>query len=434
VALSEGVSAALRGDARILLARAVQGRDSEGAETMLSDVLADLGDGTTPAEERVRGLAHMQLGVVLRMRDPARARTHLEAARPLLEGAEEWEWLASVWLSLGLIAQAEGQDREAIRSYIRAIRTALAHNLLDRFGWSCNNLAWVFIDVRPRPHLALRLIDAALSVARQARNWELVAILTVQRGLCNCYVGDLLDAEVDYIAARRQFEALDRQVEIGTVWCNLGEVYSMQGATQRAESALGLAFPRVGAGSVPSGLESELRFQTGIVRLQQCRFEDAESQFERAASLVPAGERARALAHQAWASFRIRGLDPKTEQLLDAADADAKCGSTKSRGDVARIRARCIAETGDLQHRELSEALYRQSIELYRQSRTATWSLADARLGFGLLLAGEPSRRAEARDCLQAALEAFVRMEELGADRKCTCARKALEILDKDSR
>jgi tetratricopeptide (TPR) repeat protein len=434
VSLSEGSPAALRADARILLARALQGRDPGEAEAMLEDVLDDLGEGTTPEEERVRGLAHMQLGVVLRMRDPSRARMHLDAARPLLEGAEEWEWLSSVWLSLGLIAQSEGRVRDAVHSYVRAIRTARAHHLLDRLGSSCNNLAWVFIDVRPRPRLALRLIEAALPLVRETKNSELLANLMLHRGICKHYAGHLGDAEVDYISARREFEALNNKRVTGILWCNLAEVYSMQGAVERADGALHSALSgQDGQATLPADLEYEFRLQTGIVRVQQLRFQEAESEFARAASLASPGERAPALARQAWASFRISGLSAATRKLLDAAERDSREGSLKARADAGYARARCLAAAGQASGRAESEDLYRRAIALYEQSRTAIWSLADARLGLGLLLAGDPSRRTEARDCLQAALEAFMRMEELGADRKSTRARTVLEKLDAQS-
>jgi serine/threonine protein kinase/tetratricopeptide (TPR) repeat protein len=434
VSLSEGGPAALRADARILLARALQGRDPGGAEATLEDVLADLGEGATPEEERARGLAHMQLGVVLRMRDPSRARMHLEAARPLLEGAEEWEWLASVWLSLGVLHQDEGRLRRAAHCFIRALRIAARHGLNERFGWSCNNLARVFVELRPRPRLALRYIDAAIPVVRETRNGQLLANLLLHRGICNHCRGHFEDAELDYISARREFEALDNKRVTSILWCNLAEVYSMQGAVERADAALYSALSgQRGEASLPADLEYEFRLQTGVVRLQQLRFNEAESEFARAASLAPPGERAPALARQAWASFRISGLSTATRQLLDAADKESTEGSLKARADAACTRARCLAAPGEASNRAESEELYRRAMRLYEQSRTAAWSLADARLGLGLLLADDPSRRTEARDCLQAALEAFMRMEELGVDRKSTRARNAIERLDSHS-
>jgi tetratricopeptide (TPR) repeat protein len=429
VALSEGGSAALRGDARILLARAIQGREPAQAEAMLESVLADLGEGGTPEEDRVRGLAHMQMGVVLRVRDPERAKTHLEIARPLLEKAEEWDWLASTWLSLGVIEQLGNRTRMAVHCFIQALRIGQRHGLHDRVGWSCNNIARVFIEMRPRPRLALRLIDSALPQAQQLLKGELLATLLLNRGLCNCYVGQLEESELDYLMAGRQFEVLGNMTMASITWYNLAEVYWMQGTPHRAQTAVAMSQARFGSDPMPRSLEAEMRVHLGMVRMQQGRFQEAEEEFRQAAALLPTGERAVALAREAWARCRCYGLDSQVALLLGAAETDAQGGHAKFQAETAFIRARCLALQGVAEDYSATEALYRRALSLLEASRTAAWRVADVHLGLGLLLAADPSRRDEARHCLQAALDAFMRMEEVGVNRKSARARKALEEL-----
>jgi tetratricopeptide (TPR) repeat protein len=430
VTLSEAGPAALRGDARILLARAIQGREPAQAEAMLESVLADLGEGGTTEEDRVRGLAHMQMGVVLRMRHPERAKTHLEAARPLLEKAEEWDWLASVWLSLGLIAQAESRARDAVHCGIQALRVARSHDLLDRYGSSCNNLAWVFIEQRPRPRLALCLIDAALPQARLRRNRDLIANLLLNRGLCSCYLGELQQAELDYVPSRREFELLGNRAMAAVLWYNLAEVQWMQGVPQRAEGSLQMSQAAFGSDPMPSSLEAEMRLHLGMVRLQQGRYEEAEEQFRQSAAQSPPGERTLALARQAWARFRRCGLDAETTSLLSHAEAEGHATSLKGQAETSRIQARCLASQAGPEQRTRAEQLYRRALLLFERSRTAAWSVADVHLGLGLHLASDPKSRTEARGHLQSALDAFIRMEEFGVSRKTARARKAMEELD----